>query len=245
MKRYLSSTHAFVSTLTVLVVLTTSLRANVTISDEDFETGATGWSNNLTESEAAFSRHLGRFGNSGGNQSVFKTFALPGGQTEILVSFDFYEIDSWDSNRQGGGNEVFNVYVNDVLVASNMFDHFIDDADPVQRAGQGLPTLAPAASTSGVAISDSNIVNLSGTNRSLGYSNFEDQQYRFTFTVADALASANFKLGFGANLQESTLDEAWGIDNVRIAVNAVPEPSSALLVLLTPMAFLRRSREAA
>lgn len=67
------------------------------IANENFETGATGWSDNKTETPAAnaggFTRHLGRHG-AGGTTS--KTFALSGTQTSVNVAFDWYRLDSWD-----------------------------------------------------------------------------------------------------------------------------------------------------
>jgi hypothetical protein len=68
-----------------------------TITSEDFETGATGWSDNKIDTPGAnaggFTRHLGRHG-AGGTAS--KTFTLSGGQTSVNVTFDWYRLDSWD-----------------------------------------------------------------------------------------------------------------------------------------------------
>jgi hypothetical protein len=68
-----------------------------TITTEDFQTGATGWTNNFTSdpgpNNGGFSRHLGRGGV--GNTSS-KTFVLSGNQSSVTVAFDWYRIDSWD-----------------------------------------------------------------------------------------------------------------------------------------------------
>jgi hypothetical protein len=68
-----------------------------TIASENFEGGASGWSNNLTEDPGpnggGFTRHLGRHGQGG---TTSKTFALSGAQSTVSVGFDFYRIDSWD-----------------------------------------------------------------------------------------------------------------------------------------------------
>ncbi len=67
------------------------------IASEDFQAGATGWTNNTTETPGAnaggFTRHLGRFGQGG---TTSKTFALTGAQTGVTVAFDWYRLDSWD-----------------------------------------------------------------------------------------------------------------------------------------------------
>lgn len=67
------------------------------IASEDFEAGASGWSDNKTETPGAnaggFTRHLGRHGQNG---TTSKTFALSGTQTSVTVAFDWYRLDSWD-----------------------------------------------------------------------------------------------------------------------------------------------------
>jgi hypothetical protein len=86
--------------------LATSASAAV-ITNEDFEAGATGWTDNSTETPAAnaggFTRHLGRHGVGG---TTSKTFALSGGQTSVTVAFDWYRLDSWDG-------ELFNATITD------------------------------------------------------------------------------------------------------------------------------------
>jgi VCBS repeat-containing protein len=51
-----------------------------TLYSEDFQSGATGWSNTTTSSSAGLTTFLGRFGGSGGSQAVSKSFALPTNQ---------------------------------------------------------------------------------------------------------------------------------------------------------------------
>ena len=64
---------------------------------EDFEGGATGWSNNTTtDGGNSFSEFLGRFGNEGGLQATEKTFSTPEDANKTVIELDVYEIDSWD-----------------------------------------------------------------------------------------------------------------------------------------------------
>lgn len=69
-----------------------------TIASEDFEGGASGWSDNKTEDPGAntggFTKHLGRFGQGA---VVSKTFTLSGTQSFLDIAFDLYRIDTWDS----------------------------------------------------------------------------------------------------------------------------------------------------
>ncbi len=80
------------------------------IVNETFDGGvAKGWSNNTTSrTESEMGDYLGRFGGTNGNQGLYKTFNLGAENAGRMVNitFDMYEIDSWD-------NEEFKVFVND------------------------------------------------------------------------------------------------------------------------------------
>ncbi len=78
------------------------------VSDEDFEGGATGWSNNATDSSelASFTQFLGRHAGAldEPTEVVNKQFSLSGLQNWVFLDFDLYQIDSWE-------REEFLVYV--------------------------------------------------------------------------------------------------------------------------------------
>ena len=78
--------------------------------EENFDNGAEGWSRNVTENLEPFGEFLGRFSTIGEAEIVFKEFALPGTQSEIIISFDVHEVSNWDS-------ESFFVYIDDTPVA--------------------------------------------------------------------------------------------------------------------------------
>ena len=161
---------------------------------EDFETGdTTGWTSSALDADwPSFTQFLGRFGGSGGNQAVSKTFPLSGHQSSVTVQFDFYEIDSWDGL---GANEFFAAFVDDNQVVKDWFDRTVTE-DPARAE----PVLGDA-----------------GTN--LGFTAWADQTYRYTLTIPTT--ATTLKLGFGARLGPGGTggggaDESWGIDNVRI-----------------------------
>ena len=161
---------------------------------EDFETGdTTGWTGaSIDNNWPSFTQFLGRFGGSGGNQALSKSFALSGTQSSVTVQFDFYEIDSWDGL---GANEYFAGFVNDTRLVQDWFDRTITE-DPALAE----PVLGDA-------------------NTNLGFTSWEDQTYRYTLTVPTTATS--LKLGFGARLGPGGTggggaDESWGIDNIRI-----------------------------
>lgn len=163
------------------------------VSSEDFEGGAAGWSNNTTENGGAIlTRFLGRHSMDGGAQNVFKTYALSGNQDYVVLTFDFYEIDSWDG-------ETFRVFINDTMVYNAAF---------IQSAYN-----TPADGSSGIV--SWSVQELTPFNTSFAYAtNFNDQAYRFTMVVNTT--GAAMKLGFSSTLDQGTGDEAWGVDNITI-----------------------------
>lgn len=193
------------TTLTIaLFLIGIALNASATlVTNEDFETGAFGWNNNLTtDGGTTFTKFLGRHGGSNGTQILYKDFTLPGDQTEVTISFSFYEIDSWDGDDPTyGGNESFYIYVDGVLLRQDLYQHGIEDA-PV-----GTVDLFGGASSP-----DTNYgFEPSWSDQGIGYS--------FTYATTDT----NLRLGFGANLNQSIWDESWGIDNVLISSNGISE----------------------
>jgi VCBS repeat-containing protein len=171
------------------------------VSFENFETGATGWTNNTTENGGTFlTRFLGRNSLDGGVQTTSKTYTLSGTQSYITASFDFYEIDSWDG-------ENFQIYINDALIFSNSFS-----------AG-GFQS--PADGSSGIV--SWTIQETSNFNTNFAFGTWQEQKYTINLTILSTASTV--KLGFGSTLNQAANDEAWGIDNVRIyEVGAGPTP---------------------
>ncbi len=160
------------------------------VSSENFEGGAVGWSDNTTETGGAiYTTFLGRHSLDGGTQNVFKTYALSGTQSYITISFDMYEIDSWDG-------ENFGIYVDDVLVYNSALHQSAFNA--------------PADGSSG-AVSWT-VQETTPFNANFAYGSWTDQRYHFNLTVATA--SATVKLGFTSTLNQAATDEAWGVDNI-------------------------------
>lgn len=192
----------------VITVLVFSLvpRANADlIAAEDFESGATGWSDNTTTTEAG-TRFLGRHGGTGGSQSLFKTFALSGNQTQVNIQFDFYEIDSWDI-------EEFTVFVDDVAVATDQFQWFRFD-DPAAA----IPLLGDGS-----------------TDLGFGIIGAPDQTYRYSFDINSTASSIKLGFGTNLDQATSDESWGIDNVLLNDDLTAVPEPSSCLYLLLALM----------
>lgn len=200
---------AFLFTVTDQFATTTAQTFNINITpanqapviqgwtlaaSENFETGATGWSSNTTDTSTPYlTQFLGRHSQEAGAQNTFKTFTLSGTQDYTVLNFDFYEIDSWDG-------ETFKVFINDVAVYSGSF---------IQTSFN-----TPADGSSG-AVSWT-IQELTQFNTNMAFSgSFNDQSYRFTMTISNAAAAA-LKIGFSSTLDQAISDESWGVDNISI-----------------------------
>jgi len=194
--------------LGVMAVSTTSYAVQIT--SENFEGGASGWNNNTTTvGNSNFTEFLGRFGGSGGAQSIYKDFSFSGSQTFVTIRFDFLEIDSWDSGTYYGP-DYFNVYINNSLTYHDIYQHgTLDNPNP--------PITTPIA----------------GGTTNLGFSGWSDQITRYENTIA--FTGTTLRLGFGATITQSLNDESWGIDNVYITDNStapIPNPEPATVALL-------------
>ncbi|MGI9509493.1 MAG: FG-GAP-like repeat-containing protein, partial [Geminicoccaceae bacterium] len=164
--------------------------SDTTVVTEDFESGASGWSDNTTSAGGAGldGSYLGNFGDTGGAQTIYKTFSLSGDQDSVTINFDFWEFDTWNG-------EDFKIWVDDQLISTDVYytQQYYGDAD---------------SSTYGTSTS--------GTSSNLGEGSYSDQTHSYSFTVNSS--ASTIKLGFGASLDEalSSNSESWGIDNVEI-----------------------------
>ncbi len=162
-----------------------------TVVQEDFDSGATGWSDNTTSVGGAGldGSYLGNFGGSNGEQVVYKTFDLSGDQQSVTIEFDFLEFDTWNG-------EEFKIWVDDQLISTDIYytQEFYSEAD---------------SSTYGTATS--------GTSSNLAHWSYNDQTHRYELTINTAADSV--KVGFGSNLDEAKSQESWGIDNFQITEN--------------------------
>ena len=206
-------------------VSTYKLDAIVYEEKEDFESGASNWSNNTTTNipdngdttQDPVTRFLGKFpivsDPSGTPFEVSKTYTYSSYPNyEVEIEFDFYEIGTWDGER-------FELYVNDELLA---VDHFVMD-------GQDY-------------IQDSNITGISLQDTfETNYWYNEDQKYRYKLRAKlddKGQLKIKFKTNWeykapyenywshiwehieddGSKVYEDINNESWGIDNIHIKI---------------------------
>ena len=179
----------------ILVEETTS-GSTTTVSSEDFQTvdSLDSWTNapSAENSGTIFSQFLGRFSGTGGSQGLNRTFSLSGAQDSTTFVFDFYEIDSWDT-------EDFRLFINDSQIFSHSFVSGSYDS--------------PSGGTNGNVTWS--VENLTPDNFQMGFGFWNDQMYRYTVTVTNP-SDTTAKIGFGATTTSAISDESWGIDNVHV-----------------------------
>jgi hypothetical protein len=134
--------------------------------------------------------------------------------TAVDIGFTLAFLDSWDSTTGTPAPDFFEIYLDDVKVASYTYNN----------ASGGVKDIG-----GGALVAE--------------YVQFDTNQF-FTDTVVDYAAdpayafahtASTLKIGFkaGGSGWQFANDEAWGVDNLNVSVTAaaVPEPSSYALAL--------------
>ncbi|WP_251369422.1 autotransporter-associated beta strand repeat-containing protein [Polynucleobacter sp. MWH-Spelu-300-X4] len=163
---------------------------------DDLVSTTDGWTlgTNGTYSAGSWGTILGLFGSGG---TVNRAINLGGAARTI--AFEFYRVDSWDSEYfyvQIGGNDVFTgrfvcctgVLATEMLTAASQTTNGYTTL--IQPIGAGL-------------------VNVTGN------AGWDDQKYKISITTPSALTSLNVALR--SNLDSAYTDEAWGIKNFTVS----------------------------
>jgi hypothetical protein len=157
---------------------------------EDFEGGATGWSNNTTtDGGNSFSEFLGQFGYQSGLEGTEKAFSTPEDADKTVIKLDVYEIDSWD-----GENLI--IEVSGETISIPLSCRIVNESEE-----------GSSGSVSWSLTSDD-------TNTNLGFGRWADQQHHLIITIADPGENVTFNIS--SSLNQSINDESFGIDNFSI-----------------------------
>jgi len=193
-----------------ITVYTLAYRESSTVFEENFDGGASGWSNSTTTTLSGTNRYLGSFGTyavgSATNVQVnspvtSKTFAIPDvGEAGVEISFRILRLDTWD-------NESFRVYVNDRGVIDQRY----------QVNLQVLETASGKESINGITYTWTVQPEPNGYAK-LNAGTWYDQTFSVLIHATPdsdaALGSlAALKVGFGSNLNEPIANESFGIDD--------------------------------
>ena len=226
-----SANASAVAAVLIMAMLFTSTHAfaQTVIYQDDFESGASGWSNNTTENASMIgTRILGRFG--GSTPQVSRTFTVPAGSTALEIEFDLLRIDSWDFFGPGN-DDGFSVLID----GNPLFSTAASFGGPFPLlafpGGQG----ARSGTTGNVTWSHVPINPAAGSSpRNLDFRNFGsfdfDQIHRFTITVNNPGATVDLTLRIDSD--QSINDESAAYDNFLVTAVA-PVPTADLETVKT------------
>ena len=201
-------------TFLMLVCFGRQSPAELIVYSNNFE-GAVGseWSMTTTDiTPTGGRRFLGQFGNETVSLSL-DTLPL---HDSVTVSFELFIINSWDGNFHIGDPDVWTLSISGgpTLLHTTFATHH---PGLVQQYPDDIGGPLHLANTGASEV------------ETLGYTFFGNAVYDLTFTVPHVtdLLTINFT---GSQLS-SLPDESWGIDNVSVSVNPVPEPSTLILAI--------------
>ena len=175
------------------------------IVDEDFEDGSlAGWSNGKIDYDPGFTKFLGRFVKD--DPDPVKEYPVNPGALTVTVEFDFYEIDSWNSDTRYGPDCIY-VYINGEKLDIGIFS---------SKRDEGLRRGKTPKSIEWVSQSQ-------GPPRHIGFQSgrdfFVDQIHHISATVPRRLYEDTGKIVLRLNTQVTATrvtDESAGYDNIRI-----------------------------
>lgn len=214
-----------------------------TVYYNNFQEGDVGseWSSRITSTVpnpdlVSWGRYLGQF--SGNDSAKLSLAGLPKGR--VTLSFDTYFIRSWDGDASQYGPDRFMVTLGN---GASLLDATFSNGNPAGQSYVGNGTRPSAyAGTANSSMTGS------AQQYSLGYFFWDgvrgtyeaqDSVYNFSFSFLNSLDTPLEIIFAGLNLQgnlvsdpygQTYYDESWGLDNVRVEVEPVPEPSTLLLL---------------
>ncbi len=154
------------------------------------------------------------YGFSNGNVTL--AVGLPDKATHVRVSFDVYVIGSWNGNTVTQGPDLFYFTVETPAGLNSMVTTF-SNMEGHRQSYPGPFGLGSNDRWTGAV-----------EHGSLGYANELDAVYRFEADFPHD--GGALTVAFGAVGLEPFNDENWGLDNINVSIEHLPEPGSMLLV---------------
>ncbi|EEE47704.1 hypothetical protein [Roseibium alexandrii] len=147
----------------------------------------------------------GYLGNYGANEDVTKTVTVPNGTSELLLKFDFLEVDSWD-------NEHLYVDINGVTVDLGAFHVYTTEGTHGwQTADDNITYRKTAASTA------SDFTN----------AGWVDQRHTYEIELPGSVVTdGQLSIKWHSSLNQASNDEAFGIDNFLLTATVLQADSN-------------------
>ena len=137
-----------------------------------------------------FTHFLGRYGKLLPPEKIYTN--IPTNPSRLKLEFDFYEIDSWDT-------ELFDVVINCVTIPLGSFKSNVDEGT---REGVVQDVHFQISSIGALA------------NR--GFAGQSDQIHHVTIDLPHRFVNGLLQVKFETNLDESIGNESYGIDNIQL-----------------------------
>ncbi len=216
MKKYFCS--RVVTLLCFVGISSVASAAPIEIYNNDFETGAgSEWTDTtIATSPNGSEKFLGtdKYGFGAGANTLTLSSIAP--HTSVTVDFDLYIIRSWDGNgRFGGGPDKWQLTADGTSLLYTNFANYAGNR-------QAYPSQDPTGGTNAPRTGAYETGHLGW-----GTGNWGDTTYRLSFTFNHT--SSDLALVFTSEQTQSRRDEGWGLDNVKVSVEAVPEPATIAL----------------
>jgi len=181
---------------------TVDYRKSNQIVFENFDSGASGWTDNTT-SAGPKGQFLGPYGKAP-DAATEKTFSIANNEGKgTVVSFTFHRLDSWD-------NEFFKVFINGNTVINRSFD-----MSQVTQNAEGTAVYGDATYSWWIIPVENGYRNYIGSNP-----NWIDQEFKVAIKIVpnNGHSLSSVKVGFGSSLDSASSDEAFAIDDFAIDV---------------------------
>ncbi|MFN4201812.1 MAG: Hint domain-containing protein [Tabrizicola sp.] len=181
---------------------------------EEFDGGATGWSNNSTTPVAGAGDVLGRFAGTSG--VISKSYDLGPGSKNVAIQFDLYIIDSWDANNpswSSGRGDGFRIQINGQEIAFELFQ-FGTTFDNPRSSTVTVDGVTYTITFTPVTTN----VNITGAT-------FPDELWRVDIS-ASGYTQPTLTIGLASETNQAVSDESWAIDNFDITATTVPDSST-------------------
>ena len=181
---------------------------------ENFEDGVLrGWRFGKIESGTGFTRFLGRYArnNSGPGKDPYKSYGgIPKSAKYVELSFDFYEIDSWNRSDR----DCLYFLVDNDRVDLGIFDSSVNENGRRGRSRRNISWRLQSRNSP----------------RNIGFRrDYKDQIHHITATIPGSFfqSDGKLKLMFQTRVNSDVNNEAAGFDNIRIVAKfecSTPNP---------------------